>query len=78
MTQPLYDNHDGYSTEARRLSSKVCSFVEDLIREYPEYNSLELVGLIVGAVTEAHCGVSIDRRLRPKRDDTVECTKEEA
>jgi len=58
----LYDNDSGYSPEALHITNKAARFCEDLMKSYPEFNLIEITGLIHGAVAEAQCTVSLQRR----------------
>lgn len=62
----LYDNREGYSTEALRLVEHVRSFAESILTDYPDCNALELSALMHAAIDEARTRVSLRRRLDPE------------
>ena len=62
-SEPLYDNNDGYSEEALCILSKAERWVKQLLLDYPEYNALELLALILKGADSAQVSVSIERRL---------------
>lgn len=61
----IYHNKHGYSGDAHKITLRVREFVINILEEYPEYNALELTGLIHNAIIDAFCRVSIERRLGP-------------
>ncbi|MBV1929319.1 MAG: hypothetical protein KUG81_07400 [Gammaproteobacteria bacterium] len=58
----VYHNEHGYSPEALDIINKALRFSEDLMKDYPEFNLIEVTGLIHGGVSEAQCSVSLQRR----------------
>ncbi len=59
----LYDNVDGYTARAMRLSNKLEEQFARTIKDFYEFNALELLGLMHLALQNAYHRVSIQRRL---------------
>jgi hypothetical protein len=59
----VYHNEHGYSPDALHIIDEASKFCEALMKEHPEFNLIEVTGLIHGGVAEAQCSVSLQRRM---------------
>lgn len=59
----LYDNAEGFSVEANRITDDFRRVARRVFEDYPETDLLALAGLLHGAIEEARCEVSLDRRM---------------